>query len=282
MTQAEKKLLGAMKDFMAGYGALKLQIEEYERSTGKSVNDLPGFTESYPFESSFDELDIERWVDAVAEGVSSAEFKVLRYDYMNTGGNCMVGIFEVWLPEEKRVVYALTNEEGCTLSVVDYVSNELEIHDYDELMIDNVDWGRVTGYEKYFELYRHCLNEFTKSECRYFKYTRQLPVYLLSDDLQGQITDDYKLWMDANEYDTVETDGYKIIVSPYYEIASGDEKLLNAIKAFKHWHYSIAGCEEYYEAMYKLEFADHKIEMPFMADVFDAVDTMLKSVIRAL
>ena len=89
-----------------------------------------------------------------------------------------------------------------------------------------VDWGRVTGYERYFELYRHCLNEYTKSECRYFKTTSQLPKYLLSDELQSQITAEYAQWMDANEYDLYETDGEKIFESEYYESTTEEDKLL--------------------------------------------------------
>lgn len=281
MTKSEKNVLSAMTDLLDSYNALLLAIDSYECNTNQSINDLPGFVESYPFAKSIDELEIKQWVDDVAISCRRANFKVLNYEYLNTGGNTMVGIFEVWLPEEKRVVYALTNEEGCTLSVVDYIRNELDIDDYDELIIDCIDWGRATGYEKYFELYRHCLNEYTKSDCRYFGYTSQLPLHLLSDELQRQITADYKLWLTANEYDSVETDGEKIIMGPDYEMASGDEKLLNTIKAFKHWHDSIAGCEKYYEEMYKLEIAGHKIELPFMADVWDAVDTMLTSTIES-
>lgn len=275
-----RKLLHAMNGFAVAYDSLRVEIEKYEQETGASVNDLPGFTESYPFDKSFDELAVDLWIHHTVDKVRQSAFKVLNYEYMNTGGNCMVGVFEVRLPEKKQTVYVFVNEEGYTMSVVNYISNELEIDDYDELMVEYGDWGRVTGHETYFELYRHCLNEYTKSDCRYFKYTRQLPHHLLSDELQSQITADYQRWMDSNEYDSFETDGEKIIVNPIYRVASSDEEMLEAIKEFKRWHDTIAGCEEYYEEMYKLEIAGHKIELPFMADVFDAVDTMLERTIR--
>jgi len=140
MTKNEKNLLSAMNDFRDSYNALLLAIDSYETNDKTTVNNLPGFVESYPFDKSIDELAISQWVDDVAERLNAIEFRVLNYNYLNTGGNCMVGIHEVWLPDEKRVVYALTNEEGCTLSVVDYISNELDIDDYDELVIDSVDW----------------------------------------------------------------------------------------------------------------------------------------------
>ena len=274
------KLLHAMNGFAIAYDCLRSEIDKYERETGASVNDLPGFTESYPFDKSFDELDVDQWIHHTVEKVRQATFKVLNYEYMNTGGNCMVGIFEVWLPERKQTVYALTNEEGCTLSAADYIRNELEFHDYYDLTIDTIDWGRITGHETYFELYKHCLNEFTKSDCRYFKYTRELPRHLLSDELQNKITEDYAQWLDANEYAFVETDGEKIIVSEYYEEPSEDEKLLKAVRAFQRWHEAIGANEEYYNEMYKLTFADKQIELPFVADVWNAVEDMLISIIN--
>ena len=278
--EMNKVLVKAMEDFRDAYDRLRITIDRYEQTTGASVNDLPGFTESYPFGDSFDELAIDLWVDHTVDKIRQSDYTILNYEYLNTGGNCMVGISEVWLPEKMQTVYVYVNEEGYTMSAVDYIRNELEIDDYDALTIEADDWGRTTGHETYFNLYRHCLNEYIKDDCRYFKYTTQLPLHLLSDELQKQITADYALWLEANEYDTVETDGVKIVISPYYEIASDDEKLLNTVRAFQQWHDSIACCEEYYEKMYKLTFADKSIELPFVADVWDAVDNMLISIIK--
>lgn len=274
-----RKLLHTMNGFALAYDSLRVEIEKYESETGTSVNDLPGFTESYPFDKSFDELAVDMWVSNTVEKIRQSAFKVLNYEYLNTGGNCMVGIFEVWLPEKKQTVYVFVNEEGYTTSVVDYIRHDLEIYDYDELMIECGDWGRVTGHETYFELYRHCLNEYTKSDCRYFGYIKGLPYYLLSDELQRKVTAEYKRWLDDNEYDLIDTNGEDIIESVNYEIDSDEDKMLEAVKEFKRWHDTTAGVEKYYEEMYKLEFAGHKIELPFMADVWDAVDEMLKRTI---
>ena len=146
----------AMSDFADAYNRLRITIDRYEQTTGTSVNNLQNFVDNFPFEVSFDELPIQLWVDTVIEGLQRPKFKVHDYQYLNTGGNCMVGIHNVWLPEEKRMVYVYTNEEGCTISTVDYIRYDLEIDDYDEFIVDCVDWGRVTGSEKYFELYRYC------------------------------------------------------------------------------------------------------------------------------
>lgn len=275
-----RKLLHAMNGFALAYDSLKVEINNYEQETGASVNDLPGFTKHYPFDKSFDELAVDQWVSNTVEKVRQTAFKVLDYEYLNTGGHCMVGIFEVWLPERNQTVYVLTNEEGYSMVTVDYLRRDLDIYDYDELTIECSDWCRLTGNEKYFELYKYCLNEYTKSDCRYFGSVTQLPINLLCDELKNQITEDYAQWLKDNEYDSVETDGQKIIMNPYYEAPSEEDELLKAINEFKLWHSSTAGLEEYYNEMYTLEFAGHKVELPFMADVWDAVDTLLDRVIQ--
>lgn len=285
-----KPLLHAMNGFSAAYHNLNMEIDRYEHDTGLSVNDLPGFTESYPFDKSFDELDVDNWVTATVERVRQAAFKVLNYTYMNTGGTCMVGIFEVWLPELKQVVYALTNEEGCTLSVVDYISNELEEFDYDELTIESVDWGRVTGHEKYFELYRYCLNEYTKDDCKYFGITRCLQYHLLSDELQKQIDADYLVYCEAEHSGLIDTDGYKIIVYPDYEVATRDKETgrhLQEIKDYKQWHNDLINdattdevLDKFYNEYYTITFNGKSIKLPFQADVFNSINDLLDFVIR--
>lgn len=275
-----RTLLHAMNGFALAYDSLRVEIEKYEQETGASVNDLPGFTESYPFDKSFDELAVDLWVSDTVEKVRQSAFKVLNYEYLNTGGNCMVGIFEVWLPEKKQTVYVYVNEEGYTMSVVDYIRHELEIHDYDELMIECGDWGRVTGHEQYFELYRHCLNAYTKDDCKHFGYTRGLPYYLLSDELQNKVPAGYREWCEAENGDMIDTNGEDIVVSPAYESTTEDDKLIATVKEFQRWHESIGADERYYECDYTLTFADKKLMLPFVADVWDAIEYMLESVIK--
>lgn len=272
--EATRKLLHAMNDFSAAYSVLKVMIDVYEQETGASVNDLKNFTEKYPFDKSFDELEVGQWVANVIDGVRQEAFKVLNYQYINTGGNTMVGIFDVWLPAKKQMVYMLTNEEGCTMSTVDYISNDLEIDNYDELMIEAVDWGRVTGREAYFELYRHCLNEYTKSDCKYFGITRQLPYYLLSDELQEMLDADYVKYIEAECGGLFETDGKIIVTNPDYE-ASEVDMALQSVKDFRRWHDSIAANEDYYNDWYTLEIHGRKVRLPFYAGIWNAVHDLL-------
>lgn len=280
-TEQLNKLHKAMVDFRDAHYNLQMAIDDYERETGTSVNDLPNFVESYPFGKSFDEIDIAEWVRDVIEYKPRPQFTVLNYDYVNTGGNTMVGVFEVWLPEEKRTVYALTNEEGCSLSVVDYIRNEIHDCEYDELLIETIDWNLISSEYEYYELYRYCLNEYTKSDCKYFGITRRFILPLLSDELKKQVTPEYLNWLHANSDGLIETDGYKIIVEPDYEPDVVEEDgMLTLVKKFKEFHDSTAAVEDYYCEDYSLSFAGHTVKLPFTADVWDAVNNALQTTIE--
>lgn len=274
-----RKLLHCMSDFRTVYNMLRYEISNYESDTGESVNDIPGFTEYYPFDKSFNDMYVNLWVDNTIDRVRSHAFKVICSNYLNTGGNCMVGIYHVWIPAEKRVVYALTNEEGCTLTVVDYISNDLAIDDYDELIIDTIEWGRCDGTEKYFDLYRYCYNEYIKSDCRHFGYVTAVPFHLLSDDLQSQVNADYLVWLESNGIDYLDTDGFKIVVHPDYP---GFD--LQGIKDFRVWHDALPtyddrrGC--LYDLDYVLTFDGRSVSIPFNADTYDAVDSLLKTAVE--
>lgn len=273
-----KQLLHAMSDFSTSYTLLKSAIDSYEQETKESVNDLPGFTEHYPFDKSFDELAIKLWVTNVLKEVGKHTFKVLNFEYLNTGGNCMVGIHEVWLPAELKTVYVYTNEEGCTMTLVDHIRNEIDYDD--ELTVDYVDFGRITGCEKYFELYRHCFNDYLKEDCKHFRQTFRVQPMLLSDDLQRKISADYLEWIDTEGDCLVETDGVKIVFDDAYTMTKVHNDWLQAVKDFQKWHDTIAGDEKYYNEDYKLTFADHEVKLPFNADVWDAIDTLLTRTIE--
>lgn len=282
-TEMDRKLKFAMAHFACEWGKLLDAIEEYEQQTGASVNDLHGFTESYPFDKSLDELTVKLWVEEVVNRNKPANYKVLNYQYVNTGGNTMVGVFEVWLPERKQVVYALTNEEGCTLSVVDYIRNELDVDNYDEFHIDVCDWGRLTGYEDYFELYRHCLNVYTKDDCRFFDTARDIQLHLLSDELKAKISDDYRQWLHNEGRDSVMTDGVEIMTDPDYEVPYEDEYLRD-IKVFRVWHDNLVATDESLEEActkdYRITFANKSVRIPFNADTHTAIELLLHNVIK--
>lgn len=220
----------------------------------------------------------------IPEAEKPKNFKVLNYAYLNTGGNMMVGIFTVWLPDKNRTAYVLANEEGANLTSVDYISNEVDIEDYDELILDHCVYEFLHGDEEYFELWRYCLNEYTKSDCRYFGCTRAIPYRLLSNELQSKIDADYLAWLESNNYDVL-TDGEIITEHPDYAYRFNDAEL-NAIKDFREWHNLLVGSAtedeltEMYNKKYHLYFNGKRVHLPFTAETFNTIQDLLNSVIK--
>lgn len=286
-TENIEKLLKAMGDFRDAYHDLLTAINHYEVDANMSINDLPGFAESYPFDKSFDELPIESWVYDVAERNIGIKFQIVNYEYLNTGGNTMVGIHEVWLPDELKTVYCFTNEEGCTISPVDYIRNEFDVDP--SILNENYDWGRVTGYEKYFELLRRCWNDYTKDDCKYFGITRRVPYYMLSDELQKKVDADYLVWSEAESDGCIETNCVDIVEDPDYvsQFESETDKQLQEIKDFREWHNNLVNAtttDEELDALYledyTLTIAGRSIKLRYDADTFNHVDDLLKRVIE--
>lgn len=285
-----RQLLQAMNTFAAAYHDLQNKIGDYEHLNNTDINNLPGFNEYYPFDASFDELYIDRWVENVVEQTRKSAFKVLNYEYLNTGGNCMVGIFTVWIPALKQTVYVMTNEEGCSIVTADYISNDLDIEDYDEVTIDRCDFDELHPSATYFELYRYCLNEYTKSDCRYFGNTIATPYHLLSDELQSEVHAEYLRWCKENNNGCIPTDGEKIIVHPdYYSLFTDpheDDEDLQTVKEWKAWHDKLIDdstmddVAELYNKKYRLTFNGKRVYIPFNADTYSLIDDLMKAVIR--
>lgn len=278
-----RKLLHAMSDFNTVYNLLKAAIAEYEEETDKSIDELPGYWRTYPFDKRFDELEVDHWVNVVVDRIRHSAFKVTDHEYLNTGGQCMVGVSTVWLPERKQTVYVFVNEEGYTMSIADYIRNDLDVYDYDELVIAQGDWGRITGDECYFELYRHCYNEYIKSDCRYFQYHTEVPYMLLSDELQKQVDADYLVWLESEHGRDVETDGFNVFIASDYSDMLCDTAARKDVDDFRSWHHDVPSYmhdgTSVFDKDYIIKFADKEIRIPFNADTYDAMDTFLKSVV---
>ena len=280
------KLMKAMGDLNKAHHELLMAIDDYEIATGQSVNDLKCFTESYPFDKSLDELAIHTWVHDVYNANRKFEFQVVDYEYLNTGGNTMVGIHEVWLPAECKTVYCYTNEEGCTISPVDYIRKEI---DADVIHTEDYDWGRVTGYEVRFELLRRCFNDYTKDDCKEFGITRRVPCYLLSDELQKKVDTDYLVWSEDESDGLVCNNGVDIIEDPDYtsQFESEVDEKLQAIKDFKEWHDNLINnrstdkqLDELYSMEYSIRVGGRRIKLPFDADTFNNISYVLERVIK--
>ena len=116
-------------------------------------------------------------------------------------------------------------------------------------------------------------------DCKYFGVTRGVMPHLLSDELQDMISADYRLYIMNERGGLFETDGKIIVTDPDYEAPEVDVAL-QSVKDFRRWHDSIAACEECYDKWYTLEFTGKTVKLPFLADVWTAVDNLLETTIE--
>lgn len=115
------------------------------------------------------------------------EFKILSHSYENTGGGCMVGFASVWLPEENRVIFVQTNDEGSSFWTVDAYHAGLDtLKPFDYLTTTYT--SAVT--HKYFEVARECMRRFLRCDGRH-----SLPYVWLPDQVKEQVTEDYTKWL---------------------------------------------------------------------------------------
>lgn len=154
------------------------------------------------------------------------EFKIIQHLYENTGGGCMVGFAQVWLPEENRTIFTNCNDEGCSFFAVDAYHGDVDIDPFDSVMfMDNSD-----EYHKYFEVARECLRRFLLRDGH-----NHLPFIWLPDEVRQQVTGDYTDWLiDTYGVDDpcYETDGAKLYLDEEYAcILSEHNRKIAAEKA---------------------------------------------------
>ena len=137
-------------------------------------------------------------------------YKVMTHSYINSGGNCMVSVFEVWLPDENRTVYVNVGEGYSTITTVNYIENDLDIDDYDAITIDVMVYHYADTSSKYFELHRYCLFEYLKKDCKHMKYKESLPFCWLPSAYQNQISDEQQKYVSLEYCDEYMTDGYSV------------------------------------------------------------------------
>lgn len=120
------------------------------------------------------------------------EFKILDFMYENTGGHCMVGFAQVWLPEENRTVFVNVNGEGCSFWPVDAFHGEID----DVTSFADISAMDSSGVDdKYFEVARECMRLFLHHDGPV-----ELPYAWLPEAVKVQITEEYTEWLQENYY----------------------------------------------------------------------------------
>lgn len=155
------------------------------------------------------------------------EFKIVDFSYENTGGYCMVGFAQVWLPAENRTIFVNVNGEGCTFWPVDAFHGEIDdVTSFAD--ISAMDNSGVDNY--YFEVARECMRLFL-----YHDGPVELPYAWLPDAVKLQVTEDYTKWLLENYgigdpmYEADDTHLY--LDEDYLELVSVQNRKVAAEKA---------------------------------------------------
>lgn len=168
-------------------------------------------------------------------------YNVISHNYENTGGHCMISVFEVWLPDENRTVFVNVGEEYCTITTVNHIMSDLEIDDFDKITIATLNYKEsddCTVTNEYFELCRYCLFEYLKKDCKYMGYTESLPFAWLLPVYQQQISDLERQFVEDECGDCFDTDGYHVAVPT----EDGEREVTEVIPQHKTLQQTLAAC----------------------------------------
>lgn len=162
-------------------------------------------------------------------------YKVLSHDYTNTGGNCMVSTFQVWLEDENKTVFLHMNDEGGTLATCDYINHEIEF--VEDMMLENFNVESIGDDDKYLELYRYGYFEYLKKDCVRFRTTYSVRLMMFPTELLSNIRNEYIEWHLENIGEYFETNGEELLIEKDYEGSAYKvvmtRETYNAINNFK-------------------------------------------------
>lgn len=192
----------------------------------------------------------------------------------------MVSTFQVWLSDENKTLFVHVNEEYATLATCDYINNDI---DYDEKMqIENVRIEELDKANQYFELYRYCVLEYVKRNCKRYNYSVHLTYDMLPDNLQQELTAEYLKWHYENIGNTFETDGYDLFLSEEYieldpEIIQAQEMLQYMEDVMDEWHNTFDESlnEKFYNLDAIITFGEKTFAIKNCAAIYNAIQSCL-------
>lgn len=143
--------------------------------------------------------------------------------YDNTGGHCMVGTVEFYLPDLDRSVWVNCNNEGVTITSADYSWNEddsgsweryddvaLYVADFDQTLPDDV--------QSWLPMIHEALQYTIEQETAYFSesYSFPLPVAWLPESIRQDADPEYLSWMQTEGKAIHITAGNRIVIDESY------------------------------------------------------------------
>lgn len=213
------------------------------------------------------------------------EMQVGDHQYTNTGGNCMVSTFTVWMPTENRTLWVHCSDEGATLATCDYINQEVEFSD--EMIIADVMFAMLEPTtSEYFELFRYCHFEYLKKDCKHYGYVAATWYPLLTDAHKQLLPLGYIAWHLEEIGEQFATDGENIIMDDSYKVSEPDAKaaaeLLQHIRTeYSRW----SDCddesltEEWYGVKVSIAFGEKSITVSNCAAIYNALERCLQDYI---
>ena len=153
-------------------------------------------------------------------------YQIMNHEYLNTGGHCMVSVFDVWLKDENRQVWLYVGcETNAAICTVDYLRHDIPIDNYDDITVDSVDFEDYSqiANSRYRNLFVECIWEFWKKDCKDAHYYASVCREMIPVDVYSSLCKaDVKYTLDTIGY--IATDGYNL----YLENADGEEVTVSA------------------------------------------------------
>lgn len=161
--------------------------------------------------------------------MTNKKFIVVDHEYYNTGGNCMVSIFQVYDKDANATRFVICGDEDFSWQTANTIFNdELQLdcdENIDKLVIGNWSYSALTSEPSYdqhqftddeWHMFKYCQFEHYKKDCKYFNNTVSLPLAELEPGLYHKyITPEYAAWAEENDH-KVRTDGYTVFLNETY------------------------------------------------------------------
>lgn len=232
--------------------------------------------------------------------MNNDKFIVVDHEYYNSGGNCMISIFQVYDVDANATRYCICSDDSFSWQTANTIYNEFLQLDCDEninkLVLGSWEYSALTSepsFDQYqftdeqWQMFKYCQFEFYKKDCKHFKYKKNIPIDELPNDLYNTLTDDYKDWARENDW-TIQTDGEQVFLNETYVAPEDKEpidedriKILKDIHSFTVWYESLKYAPYRDDVQYiTIAVAGDSVKIPFHADTYELLESFLQKVIK--
>lgn len=165
----------------------------------------------------YQELDV---VQNVITSFNPKNFEVKSKVYGNTGGNCMVGTIQFYLPDLDRILWVNCNDESASITTADYMWNTdgSESWDcYEDVLVASFSFDdSPEQWSQWLPMVHETLLYTIEQETAYFKKPFSLPVAWLPDTIRKNAEPGYLEWLQSEGKNAeIEAQGRIVIDEAY-------------------------------------------------------------------